>query len=113
MNVEGKTKDNAKSRKDLKSLCRHRELHQYERIKKYPKASYTLDKQAKVKLCEWLKELMFPDGYASNIGRCVDMKKLKLFGMKSHDYHVFMQKTITNSISGTITQGCLASFDQD
>ena len=94
MNVEGKTKDNAKSREDLKSLCRRRELHQDERTKKYPKASYTLDKQAKLKLCEWLKELRFPDGYASNMGRCVDMKKLKLFGMKSHDCHVFMQRLL-------------------
>ena len=36
----------------------------------------------------------FPDGYASNMGRCVDMKKHKLFGMKSHDCHVFMQRLI-------------------
>ena len=28
------------------------------------------------------------------MGRCVDMKKLKLFGMKSHDCHVFMQRLI-------------------
>ena len=94
MNVEEKTKDNVKSHEDLKGLYHHWELHQDERIKKYPIASYTLDKQAKVKLCEWLKELRFPDGYASNMGRCVDMKKLKLFGMKSHDCHVFMQRLL-------------------
>ena len=45
-------------------------------------------------MCEWLKELRFPDWYASNIARCVDMNKLKLFGMKSHDFHVFMQRLI-------------------
>ena len=45
-------------------------------------------------MCKWLKELRFPDGYASNMGRCVDMKKHKLFGMKSHDFHVFMQRLI-------------------
>ncbi|KAH0660953.1 hypothetical protein KY289_029701 [Solanum tuberosum] len=28
------------------------------------------------------------------MGRCVDMNKLKLFGMKSHDCHVFMQRLI-------------------
>ncbi|KAF3653315.1 hypothetical protein FXO38_15686 [Capsicum annuum] len=32
-----------------------------------------------------------PDGYASNLGRCVDMENLKLFGMKSHNCHIFMQ----------------------
>ena len=45
-------------------------------------------------LCEWLQNLKFPDGYVSNMGRCVDMRKLRLFGMKSHDCHVFMQRLI-------------------
>ena len=38
-----------------------------------------------------MKNLKFPDGYASNMARCVNMRKHKLFGMKSHDCHVFMQ----------------------
>ena len=94
MNVEGKTKDNAKSRADLKEFCRRVELHQNESTGKYPKATYTLDKSRKKILCEWLKEFRFPDRYASNMARCVDMDKLKLFGMKSHDCHVFMQRLI-------------------
>ena len=94
MNVEGKTKDNAKSREDLKEFCSHPELHRNETTNKYPKACYSLEKDAKEALCKWLKELRFPDGYASNMGRCVDMKKHKLFGMKSHDCHVFMQRLI-------------------
>ena len=28
----------------------------------------------------------------SNLAMCVDMRKFKLFGMKSHDCHVFMQR---------------------
>ncbi|KAL0401997.1 UNVERIFIED_CONTAM: hypothetical protein Slati_4229600 [Sesamum latifolium] len=36
----------------------------------------------------------FPDGYASNLSRCVDMASLRLHGMKSHDCHVYMQKLI-------------------
>ena len=28
------------------------------------------------------------------MGRCVDMKKHKLFGLKSHDCHVFMERLI-------------------
>ncbi|KAK9094809.1 hypothetical protein Scep_026278 [Stephania cephalantha] len=43
-------------------------------------------------LCKWIKELRFPNGYAFNIDRWVDSKKLKMFGMKSHDCHVFMQR---------------------
>ena len=41
-----------------------------------------------------MKNLKFTDGYASNMGRCVDMRNLKLFGMKSHDCHVFMQRLL-------------------
>ena len=45
-------------------------------------------------MCEWVKNLRYPDGYASNLARCMDMQKLKLFGMKSHDCHVFMQRLL-------------------
>ena len=92
MNVDGKTKDNAKSRLDLMEICRRPELHVDDG--KLPKACYTLDKNGRNELCIWVQNLRFPDGYASNIARCVDMRKHKLFGMKSHDCHVFMQRLI-------------------
>ncbi|KAL0411219.1 UNVERIFIED_CONTAM: hypothetical protein Slati_3711600 [Sesamum latifolium] len=37
--------------------------------------------------------LTHPLGY-KNVHKCVDMEKLRLHGMKSHDCHVFMQKLI-------------------
>ncbi|XP_075079387.1 uncharacterized protein LOC107773825 isoform X1 [Nicotiana tabacum] len=92
LDVDGKTKDNPKSREDLKEFCRRPELHAVG--DEYPKACYTLDKKSKKVLCEWVETLKFPDGYVSNMGRCVDMKKHKLFGMKSHDCHVFMQRLV-------------------
>ena len=90
MNVKGKTKDNAKSRKDLKEFCHRPELHRDENANKYPKACYTLDKDGKEQLCKWIKKLKFPDGYVSNLGRCVDLGGNKIYGMKSHDCHIFM-----------------------
>ncbi|KAL0412281.1 UNVERIFIED_CONTAM: hypothetical protein Slati_3817800 [Sesamum latifolium] len=51
-------------------------------------------KGAEEEECEWIKGLQFPDGYASNLARCIDMMELRMHGMKSHDYHVFMQKLI-------------------
>ncbi|KAJ8755630.1 hypothetical protein K2173_022225 [Erythroxylum novogranatense] len=94
MNIEGRTKDNAKSRADLQIFCKRNELHKDLGTGKYPKACYTLDKRKKELICEWLKSLKFPDGYVSNLARCVDLRKYKLFGMKSHDCHVFMQRLI-------------------
>ncbi|BBN68084.1 hypothetical protein Prudu_274S000500 [Prunus dulcis] len=36
----------------------------------------------------------FPDGYASNIARCVNVDGGKFTGLKSHDCHVFMQRLL-------------------
>ncbi|XP_073051313.1 uncharacterized protein [Primulina eburnea] len=52
------------------------------------------DKDARKVLFRWLKEVRFSDGYVSKMARCVDMNKLRMFGMKSHDCHVFMQRLI-------------------
>nr|GMC51112.1 uncharacterized protein LOC109179592 [Ipomoea batatas] len=78
----------------MNDYCRRPELKRDLVTGKFPKACYTLDKPAREALCEWVKNLKFPDGYVSNMSRCVDMNKLKLFGMKSHDCHVFMQRLI-------------------
>ena len=58
---------------------------------KKPKAKFCLTRTQKDDICEWVQNLKMPDGYASNLTRCVDGKEAKLFGMKSHDCHVFMQ----------------------
>ena len=88
LDVEGKTKGNEKVREYMKRLCRRHELERDEATGKFPKACCTLDKARKQVLCE------FPNEYATNMGRCVDMRKVKLFGMKSQDCHVFMQRLL-------------------
>ncbi|KAK4384630.1 hypothetical protein Sango_3041600 [Sesamum angolense] len=95
MDIKGKSKDNLNARKDLAIICNHPELQVDERRPNVmPKVVYTLTKDKKKKVCEWEKCLRFPDGYASNLSRCVDMTELRLHGMKSHDCHIFMQKLI-------------------
>ncbi|CAH9068666.1 unnamed protein product [Cuscuta europaea] len=94
MNIEQKTKDNGKAREDVKLFCNRKELEKNPITGKYPKACYSLDKDSKQVICDWVKGVKFPDGYVSNLGRCVDLSKYKLFGMKSHDCHIFMQRLI-------------------
>jgi predicted amino acid-binding ACT domain protein len=94
MDIKGKTKDNVNARRDLKLYCNRKDLEVHEQsngkiIK--PKANYTFTLEQKRAICEWVKCLKMPDGYASNLARCVDMKEGKLHGMKSHDCHVFME----------------------
>jgi hypothetical protein len=38
--------------------------------------------------------MQFPDGYASNIARLMDLGDCRLYIMKSHDYYVLMQTLI-------------------
>ncbi|KAI9084955.1 hypothetical protein K1719_033128 [Acacia pycnantha] len=59
-----------------------------------PVAKYTLNVEQKRHICQWVKNLKLPDGYASNLSRCMDLKEAKLYGMKSHDCHVFMQRLL-------------------
>ncbi|KAJ8630423.1 hypothetical protein MRB53_023746 [Persea americana] len=93
MGVPGKTKDNDKAWLDMKDIYKRPGLELYEtpngKIAK-PHAKYTLSKKQVEDVCTWIKSLKLPDGYASNIARCVTGGKLQ--GMKSHDCHVFMER---------------------
>ncbi|GLU12490.1 hypothetical protein SLE2022_291660 [Rubroshorea leprosula] len=94
---DNKTKDNGKARLDLAIYCDRRKLHMgyntHGKLVK-PNASYALTSEKQKLLCAWLKQLRFLDGFASNISRCVNLNESRLFGMKSHDCHVFMQRLI-------------------
>ncbi|XP_050238000.1 uncharacterized protein LOC126687481 [Mercurialis annua] len=94
LNVPGKTKDHAKSRAELNDFCDRPELAQDPTTGRYPKALYALDKEQKKLLLEWIQQIKFPDGYVSNLSRCVDSTKQKMMGMKIHDCHVFMQRLL-------------------
>ncbi|XP_059295324.1 uncharacterized protein LOC132048635 [Lycium ferocissimum] len=91
LNIDNKTKDNPQSRLDMVNYCDRPQLAK-DTSGKYPKAVYTIDKEERAILFNWVKRLKFPDGYVSNLGRCPDTNAKRLFGMKSHDYHVFMQR---------------------
>ncbi|XP_050233237.1 uncharacterized protein LOC126681730 [Mercurialis annua] len=86
--------DHAKSREELNDICDRPELAKDPVTGRFPKAMYALDRDGKKALLEWIKLIRFPDGYASNLSRCVDTIGLKMHGMKSHDCHIFMQRLL-------------------
>lgn len=104
LGVSGKTNDNLNARLDLQVLGIRTSLHPVRRGPKLvlPLACYTLSKQQKMKLCEFLKNLRLPSGYSSNISRCVKLKDSKLISLKSHDYHVLMQRILSVAIKGLL-----------
>ena len=96
MDIKGKTKDGLKSRQDIHVMCDRPRIavDPAMHTNSIPKAVYNLTKEEQKSILEWLKELKFPDGYASNIGRCVHVDGRNLSKMKSHDCHVFMQRLL-------------------
>ena len=43
----------------------------------------------------WVQNrLMFPDGYAANWKRGANPVKLKIFGLKSHDWHIWLERVM-------------------
>lgn len=102
MNIPGKTKDNINSRRDLELLGYKKELHlrhEGDRVT-MPHALYTLHENERNKFCEWLADIKFPDGFASNISKCVSLRDRKISGLKSHDCHVFLQRLLPIAVGG-------------
>ena len=63
-----------------------------------------------------IKSLYFSSGYASNVSRFVSLEHYKLYRIKSHDYHVFMQTLIQlayhNLFSNMIKDASIIHRDQ-
>ena len=58
-----------------------------------PPACYTLSRMEKKVVCQTFTDLKVPEEY-SNFRNLVSMEKLKLYGLKSHDYHALMQQVL-------------------
>ncbi|XP_065860347.1 uncharacterized protein [Euphorbia lathyris] len=106
LNIVGKTKDNDKARLDLAEMGIRKELHLQRHGEKLlmPQACYTLTTVERKKFCQWLKAVKFPDGYASNLTRCVNLDNGKVSGTKSHDYHVFLQRLLPIAANGFLNK---------
>ncbi|CAN1140961.1 hypothetical protein LINPERPRIM_LOCUS25168 [Linum perenne] len=111
LDAPGKTKDTIKARQDLEMMGIRKELHLVRREDgryEMPHACYTMTKEERKLFCQFLKEVKFPDGYASNISRCSNAMEGKLSGMKSHDCHILLQKLLHVGVRGCMDQ-CVVS----
>ncbi|XP_062112702.1 uncharacterized protein LOC133823866 [Humulus lupulus] len=94
--IDGKSKDTEKARLDLQDLNIRKQLHMKKKGNKWfkPVACYTLSAKERQEFCTFIKSVKFPDGYAANISQNVNMKDGKLFGLKSHDCHILLQRLL-------------------
>lgn len=74
-----------------------------------PHASYTFTKEECKRVSTFIISVRLPDGYASNISRCVsDSNKLK--GMENHDCHVLLHKILPVAIQPYLTKNICATL---
>ncbi|XP_015939549.1 uncharacterized protein LOC107465082 [Arachis duranensis] len=93
LNDSSKSKDNLKARRDLQCTGIRPELWLGEGGK-YPSAIFEMSNSQRDVFLKTLQNVIFPDGYSSNVARCVDLRQRKLSGLKSHDCHILMEQLL-------------------
>jgi hypothetical protein len=97
------SKDNINGRKDLASLCSHPSLEPKRNAKgnmKRPHAPYCLKPTERKEILRWLKKSKFLDCYVSNIKQDVNISTGKPNGLKSHDYHIIIERLMSVMFCG-------------
>ncbi|KAK1667891.1 hypothetical protein QYE76_056050 [Lolium multiflorum] len=103
-----KTKDNIKARIDQERWCDRPELNMQppngaKKTRTKPHAPFCLTKAQKREVFQWMKDsLFFPDGFAANWMRGLNIETLRVQGLKSHDYHIWLERIMPVMIRGYV-----------
>jgi hypothetical protein len=65
-------------------------------------ASYTLSKEEKESMFEYLNSFRIPSGFSSNIKGIINMAEKKFLNLKSHDCHVLMTQLLPVVLRGIL-----------
>ncbi|XP_073361549.1 uncharacterized protein [Aegilops tauschii subsp. strangulata] len=102
-----KTKDNTKARLDQALLCKRKNLNLVPKPNdkwEKPRAPYCLTRAQVREIMRWFLDLKFPDGYAANLRRGASLDQLKINGLKSHDFHIIMERLLPAMLRGFIDE---------
>ena len=103
-----KSKDNPKARVDLATLCDrpNQEMQPPRGDKNWrrPQADFVLTSKQRREVLEWIQTLLFPDGYAANLKRGVNLATLRINGLKSHDYHIWLERLLPVMVRGYVPE---------
>jgi hypothetical protein len=61
---------------------------------KPPRALFCLTSKNKIEVMRWMKKIKFPYGYVVGLKRAVNLKMEKPTRLKSHDFHILMERII-------------------
>ncbi|CAL8134261.1 unnamed protein product [Prunus armeniaca] len=112
LDIKGKTKDTIKARLDLERMGIRRGLWMNRDNDKARRdlAFFSMKPNDKKEFLKFVSSVKFPDGYASNIARCVNVDGGKFTGLKSHDCHVFMQRLLPVGIRHLLPEDVVKSI---
>ncbi|GJX57932.1 putative transposase-associated domain-containing protein [Tanacetum coccineum] len=109
-----KSKDNYNARLHLKEMGIQKELHPKQRSRSnttfLPKPCYQMTRAEKYDFLKTLKSIKPPVEFSSNISSCVQLKDMKLVGMKSYSCHMLMQEYLPISLRGNLPDHVTSSI---
>jgi hypothetical protein len=88
-----------KAQKDLAELYNHPSLEVKVTGGK-PHNLFCLKPQQRKEVMRWMKGFKLPDGYAAGLRRSMNMMTGKLIWLKSHDYHIIMERLMSVMFQG-------------
>ena len=103
----GKNKDTLEVRQELQRMEDRDALHPKKRDNGphyLSPASYTLSKEEKESMFEYLSSVKVPSGYSSNIKGILNLQEKKLTNLKSHDCHVLMTELLPIVLRGILPE---------
>ena len=110
LDVDKRSKDNARVRLDLKRMKIRPHLHIDESQDKpeLPKALFYMSPVQKKMFCRLIQNARFPDGHASNMYNKVRLEENKLIGLKTHDCHIIMEELFPLAVMRTLHEDVAA-----
>jgi len=105
LDIAEKSKDNPKARLEQALMCNRRHLNLVEKPNDRwdrPRAPFSLTREQKRVVMQWFMDIKFPDGYVANLRRGVNMDTLKVNGLKSHDFHIFIERLLPAMMRGFV-----------
>jgi hypothetical protein len=69
-----------------------------------PKTPYVLKIGQRREVLQWIKDLMYPNGYAANLSRGVNLETMRVNRMKSHDYHIWIERILPVMVQGYVPE---------
>ncbi|KAI3793975.1 hypothetical protein L1987_36599 [Smallanthus sonchifolius] len=114
--MNDKSKDTHKAHKDLENMgIRHNLWLTQKNNKLYqPQAPYSFTPSDRERFCQFIRGVRLPDGFGSNFKNKVLPNNSNIIGLKSHDYHILMQRLLPigvrsglhKNVSTTINDVC-------